>query len=649
MPGTGIMSNYTARRPINLFRREAHRPFTQRPMFSMLTILLQIIYYPVKGLSSFAIQLTGRTSRPLCLLFIILLPAGQTFAQTMHGNCLHIEDFGVQPNSTVDCSINFQRAIDSAAILGASICLPAGQYRFSQTLILKAGVALYGAGMGSNANQLPYNGTILSYTGSATAIQITGTNTGLRDLTVTNPGAKAVTAIAIEADSAMLESIVLSSVLIFGYTNGTALLMEAKHHGGLGYCSFYDVRIRHAKTGIHILESGPGAFVNSNSFFHGAVSGGGFEQCIQIDGGDNNVFYGTVIEPYTSTNGHLLVNRGQILGQNIRIEATKQPAGHTVIYFGPQSAQSSLTGFFSGGTVINKGNNNIEFTSPNYTGETNNAYNQLVNAGFKLIGKNGLPAYWSVSNPAVKAGTCPEKIIMEQNSIVLKVPPGTVADFFPEDNYAPKLGLAPVYQFANFSMLVKTWKKDACKLTYNYAGGLVSSTAHTGSGEWESIGLQAITNPTHDPKPKLHLDNAANTDTLIVCISSPSFSFGNKAATHNAAPITTNGGIVTGTLTTSVSKSYVFLPPSNCLLLPASGNTFIINESNIVIQKINYLDKDWFPPGTIITLLFEKKAVQLQQNNWLALKSDFNSNLPNSSITLLSNGDGSWRELNRNN
>jgi hypothetical protein len=603
----------------------------------------------IKRLLYFPFQYAASVRGLIGILFTCLSPVGQLHAQVPPVNCINIIDFGVKPNSTEDCSINFQHAIDSAAVLGSAICIPAGQYRFSQTLVLKAGVALFGAGMGSNANQLPYNGSILSYTGSTTAIQITGTNTGLRNLTITNPGAKAGTGIAIVADSSMLETVIVSAVLIFGFTNGTALLMEAKQHGGLGYCSFYDLRIRHAKTGIHILESGPGAFVNSNSFFHGAISGGAFDVCLQVDGGDNNVFYGTVIEPYTSAHGHLLVNRGQIIGENIRIEATRQAAGHAVIYFGPQSAQSTLTGFFSGGTVINKGNNNIEFTSPNYTGETNSATNQLVNAGFKLTGKNGLPAYWSITNPAVKVETSPEQIIMDQNCIVLKVPPGMVADFFPEDKYAPHLGAAPVYQFANFSMLVKSWKKDACKLTYNYTGGLVSSTAHTGSGEWETIGLQAITHPAHAPKPKLHLDNTGNADTLVVFICAPSFSFGNKAGQRHAAALTSNGGIITGTLTTSVSKSFTFLPQSDCLLLPANGNTFIIDQSNMHIQKINYLDKDWFPAGTIITLLFEKPGTQLQHNRWLALKSDFNSNQANSSITLLSNGDGSWREVNRNN
>ena len=136
----------------------------------------------------------------------------------------------------------------------------------------------------------------------------------------------------------MVESIQLSRVLIYGFTKGTALLLHALHHGGIGYSSFYDCRIRNARIGIEILQSGPGAFVNSNSFFHGAISGGGFDNCILVNGGDNNIFYSTVIEPYTSTYGHLLVNSGQIIGENIRIEAGRQPANRPVIEFGAASA-----------------------------------------------------------------------------------------------------------------------------------------------------------------------------------------------------------------------------------------------------------------------------------------------------------------------
>ena len=194
------------------------------------------------------------------------------------------------------------------------------------------------------------------------------------------------------ADSKLVESVVLSGVLIFGFTGGTALQLEATQHGGLGYSSFYDCGIRHAKTGIHIIEKGSGAFVNSNTFFHGAVSGGCFDDCLLVDGGDNNVFYNTIIEPYNSKHGHLVVNKGQIIGENIRIEATKQDPALPVIYFGPASALSKINGFFSGGVVINKGNNGIEFTTPDYTGESNPGYNQLVNAAFLLPGNNGVPA-----------------------------------------------------------------------------------------------------------------------------------------------------------------------------------------------------------------------------------------------------------------
>ncbi len=39
--------------------------------------------------------------------------------------------------------------------------------------------------------------------------------------------------------------------------------------------SVADVRVRHGRVGVRLEAGGGGAFVNSNTFVHGVVSGGG--------------------------------------------------------------------------------------------------------------------------------------------------------------------------------------------------------------------------------------------------------------------------------------------------------------------------------------------------------------------------------------
>lgn len=100
------------------------------------------------------------------------------------------------------------------------------------------------------------------------------------------------------------------------------------------------MRVRNADVGMHLWASGVNhAFVNSNTWVHGAVSGGGFSYGILAEGpgaNNNNIFIGafidftictvhvaaskrvvtrnttgTIIEPPVTSNGHLVVTGEQ--------------------------------------------------------------------------------------------------------------------------------------------------------------------------------------------------------------------------------------------------------------------------------------------------------------------------------------------------
>ena len=272
-----------------------------------------------------------------------------------------------------------------------------------------------------------------------------------------------------------------------------------------------------------------------------------------------------------------------------------------------------------------------------------------MNASFQLADKNGLPAYWTVSCPGLTVKTSPETPLVGENAVLIEIPPGKVCDFFPKNEYAPALTAHPYYRYANFSILAKTTVGNAVRLTYNYAGGLVASTAHTGSGNWEAIGMQVITDTLHAPRPRIHLDNVTGMDTLKVLLASPSFNFGNVTPQREAPFLNTAGGIITGTLSTSLSNQYSFTPGTHFLTLPRNGNSFILQGSSLIIASINEKESDRFPPGTIITLLFNQAGSQVIKSNSLQLKADFISAFANTSLTLISLGDGTWREMNRNN
>jgi hypothetical protein len=303
------------------------------------------------------------TTKQFLLTLVLCLSASFSFAQNNNSNAIKLEDYGVVFNSlTHDNSAALQKAIDTAAELGATIYVGPGYLNYSQTLNIKAGVTLIGSGRGTNPNTTPYNGTILWYTGSGAAVAITGANVTVSNLTVYNKTAMATDGILLQSNNNLVESCTLSNVLIYGFVNGTALHFDAKNHSGVTYSSFYDVRIRHAKIGIEITPDST-SFINSNSFYHGVISGGGFDYCLKVEGGNNNIFYGTVMEPYTSTFGHIQINKGQIIGDHIRIEAIKLPKTLPVIYLGKKTADCQINGMYSGGLITNEGQNNtIELT-----------------------------------------------------------------------------------------------------------------------------------------------------------------------------------------------------------------------------------------------------------------------------------------------
>ena len=293
------------------------------------------------------------------LTLFFCLSTFYSIAQSNLDSCLHLEDFGVvMNNKSKDNSFAIQKAIDSAAITGATICIGPGYINYTQTINIKAGVTIIGAGRGSNPNQTPYNGTIFWYTGVGTAVEITGGNVTLSNFIVYDKSSLATDGILFKSDNNLIESCTLNNVLIFGFVNGTALHFDAKNHSGIAYCSFYDVRIRHAKIGISITPDST-SFINSNSFYHGVISGGAFDICLKVDGGNNNIFYGTIIEPYTSTFGHIQINKGQIIGEQIRIESIKLPKNLPVIYMGKNTANCKLSGMYTGGLITNEGKNNL--------------------------------------------------------------------------------------------------------------------------------------------------------------------------------------------------------------------------------------------------------------------------------------------------
>lgn len=554
-----------------------------------------------------------------------------------------VTDFGANGNDENDDTEAFLAAIDSVSRSGAVLCVPQGFYQISSTLRLPDGVILAGQGRGSTPLTSPTTGTILNYSGEGWALIIEGHHAGVSNLVIKQEtGWSAAGGLQVLADNRLVESIFLHRLHIFGFVGGTALELKAQNSGGIAYAHFQEVRVRHGQIGISLHEES-GSFINSNSFTKCLVTGGGFKYGTLIQGGNNNVFYGAIIEFYESELAHLAVLRGQITMHELRIEARDQPDNIPLLYLAEGTSQSWIQGLFSGGLILNNGSNHLQLVSSKSMEIDPTGTNRFLNAGFHGMNNNRVPG-WELSGSGIRIEVQTAEIIPYHQVLKFTVPPGSIGTFSPSFIAAPKRMETGLYDFCSFAAYTKTKVAGSIRAIFNDSSGVSRSIGHLGDGRWQKIGLRARTERKSPPFPRFQFINTGGIDTLVCYLTTPSFTFGDQLPELYASPITEAGGQVYGLLSTNVIDYEI--PGSHWLSLPHSANVFIL-QGTTDIHRINVDAAIRFPRGSVITLLFEEEGVKLQQLGYLILKEVFISS-PNSSITLLSLGDGRWRELNRN-
>jgi hypothetical protein len=557
---------------------------------------------------------------------------------------LNVKDFGATGDGVADDFQEFKAVLDSAAKTGAKVLVPAGIYRLSKTLVLKDGITIVGEGMGSDPLQTPFNGSLLLYEGNGFAIKIEGHTSGVRDIVIRdNSDGNANGGILVSGNGRLVENVNLSNVLISNFVGGTGLKLLAKNDGGIAYAAFNNIRVRNAKKGIHINDDNTGSFVNSNSFYSCQISGGGFDYGLLIDAGNNNTFYSTVIEPPATNFGHIFVRKGEIVGQEIRVEGNAQAAGTPLIKFNSGTRNSTLTGVYAGGLTIDKGNNFINMSSGKAIHFKNDNYNRFKNSIFSSDAINELHC-WDVTGTGVNIDVLAPTLTEKHNVIKLTIPAGVTATIGPDSETNPKRGSLQLFNQVNFGFYVKTNQANKVFATTNAPLGQTNSTPHSGSNSWEFIGMQAEVNQTATPFYRLQIENTTGAN-MVVFVTTPTLSFGNQLPTLEPEPLSTNGGILDGQISNAFISASI--PVDGFLSLPLTANYYEI--TNIAtINRVNHLVADRTHKGTVITLLFNNAGVNVTNSGYLILKGGFTS-VANGSLTLISNGNGTWREVDRNN
>lgn len=576
----------------------------------------------------------------------------QTNVEEKLKQTISVKDFGAVGNGIADDSTSIQAAITAATSLRKTVYFPSGVYLVSATINVPAGVRLLGESQGEAVNGTPLLGSQILYLGTGVAVSVNGALAGIEHIVVRgSPTAVGATGILINGDANLVESWFLNYVTIHNFVYGTGLSLKGINSGAVVYGTVESLRIRNAKIGINILDTGGGTgFTNTNQFYGGAINGGGFDYGIYIDGGNDNRFYGMSVEPTTSVYGHIYINKGNISFAG-RIEANTITQAVPTVFV---SANGSLfmDDTLYGGTLIqdNSTISNINVTSAKVAMTPTNKVNLLKNSGFTSVDTTALTIQdWALTytGTAPTISTSAPEIV--ENSAVLRidVPAGGTVLLGPA---AANIGVN-----VTFGTYIKTASAGA--LVYIAFPGVASSSPHPADNLWHQIGM--VRTSSGVSTSRIQLNNSTGVSTATYYITAP-FLFGSFSS--NAPEFNRNGGLLTGTI--EGNSGIISLPATGDntfytastaeLTVPRWGNVIHITGTARTITRLNNVTANRFQQGTVIRLVFDIGGVSVTDGNpgFIDLTTSFTSATPattagRSWLLLEAQSGGVWAELDR--
>jgi hypothetical protein len=632
-------------------------------LFDTLQQQIEDLKEELYSLSNQAPSLTVNESKDNALGRRLQLNAADSFT--------YVVDFGAVGDAKTDDTLAVQAAINSAATSasGGTVVFGAGTYLTTAPLILPGGVTLQGQGYGSSPLAIKFDSgaSTVAYCGTDYAIKIQGHASSVQDIAVydwqyNSPDPtkvknycatlRAAGGVLVDATAKGIESVRMSNVLLYFFTGGTALTIKGTNGGGIAYSSFSDLRIRHAKRGIH-LSADATSFVNSNQFFGGAISGTIEDIAVLAEGPgacNDNKFYGMVIEPPVTSITHVHVKgaKTNIRMHDVRLEGTGMVAFKRPLVLIEDDSYGNVMNGVLGHTHVQGDflrNPDIDFVGAKTVGIDPAPLNMFSNAAFRGFDGSSLP-HWNLPGTNRVITKLNEELF--SNHQVLRVDHlGTGGAF----QLSPVLlATSPAHSSCTFGIYARTNTSGAIVATMRYeSGSMISSTEHTGSGLWEFISMSALMSKTLGARPIFFI-------TGDVDITAPTFVYGSTPATPGASFMSASGAIMSGTLTMGMTTVYPPAAGQNQYYwtLPSKeGNVFQMNmnaTTNRSIQRLNPELNGRFPKGTIVTLLFLETGTTVVNSAYLKLLGNANFTVlkANSSITLVSNGDSTWTEVSRN-
>jgi hypothetical protein len=548
--------------------------------------------------------------------------------------------------------------INRALADGQTVTLPERIMPFTTTILVPAGSTLSGVNVGriTNTNPADRGGSTLLYQGAGDAVRVLGTNAGLERVRVEGSINALGSGIVLDGDGRIVESWKLRDIVIFGFTGGTGLKLHGENNGAVVYGHCENLRIRNCKTGIHIFDvnsifphTGDFGFANTNQFYGGAISGGGYDQCILVEGGNDNQFSSMTIEPFNSVNAHILRIRGSII-YNGRIEAATKSPTQNLINIQPYATQSggSITGLIStNGRVLNDGITDLSFQGAKFAAPNVVGYNRFRNSAFKGadIAARTIPN-WTVTETggASTWARVSDSVIPGHEVLEVTVPASGRLELRQLRAIGTSINSATITS----GIWVKSTAANLVTATYNAPAGLTTSGLYPGNDVWQPVSMVAA-RTTGSDDPKFFFDGGASGATFL--ITAPFFSINGRA--DASANLLTAGGEMSGTI--EGGGAVITLPSTGSnefyddvlgeLLLPKWGNRFVIAGTARTINRINNVGSYRFARYTKIDLIFDISSVVITSSAYILLRSSFTSSAGSVISLYEATGAGVWREM----
>jgi len=295
------------------------------------------------------------------------------------------------------------------------------------------------------------------------------------------------------ANGTLVESITMRNVLIYQFMGGTSISLEAENSGGIAYASFENIRVRHAKTGIHLSALDEFSFVNSNTFLNGAISGGITEVGVLATGPgscNDNQFNSMVIEPPTTSIAHVHISgsKTNVRMNDVRLEGTEMVVDNKPLVIIEDDSYGNVINGMLGHTFVKADlnrNPGIDFTSNKMVGLVPPPHNLFWNAAFNNLNGHDLPG-WSFSpstctNYEVAAVPETDQTPLYSDHNILNVTYIGNCNGQPFKLSPFNLPSSPIHSFVSFGIYAQSDIPGSIVAAMKHeSGSTISSSGHTG-------------------------------------------------------------------------------------------------------------------------------------------------------------------------